>query len=331
MPDPFEDDDEGGEVDLGGDGPSEVEALADKLEQDAVDKDAPAWQNAPRDETVDVPITPSPEEDRRTRKEKRAGRYKDMQDSVTASDEREKRANERSDRLEAQMAQMQAQMHMTLQSQGKPPAGPTSRQKEMDDVYNQRKDLSSHFGARQRDQANPPSKEEIDRFMENSRRLEDKYIDLRAEQRAEEKVKAAKPEPIDPRRQAIEGKHYDVLADPRARLYMQGRHAQLQAEGRQDGMELVDEVMEESRKKFGLGHYKAYPNDRRTKAMYSGTSAGSGGGGGKSEMPTKVPMTSGMKSLADQAYSHLPEGERYTKWARENGEEYLEMERLAGR
>ncbi len=331
MPDPFEDsDDDVEEVDLGG-GHSEVEALAKRMEAEKQTPGAPDWENASPDEAVDVPIEPSEEEDRRTRKEKREGRYQEMQ-AQSRQDREELR------QLRADMAQRDAQMHQTLQLQAQaqqrastPPAGPDAHQQELDGIYNQRVQLTELWNARLRDEKNQPTKEDAAKFMADSRELEDKYHDLRTAKTAAQQVKAAAPAPTDPRRAAIEAKHWDVLQNPAATLYMQGQYAVLQSEGRQDNMEMTDEVMDMARRKFALGKYKGRRNDPRTKAMYSGSPAGGTGGGASGEGPQSVKMTPGMTRIAIQMYPGISETEAKKKWARDVGPSFIKQERLEGR
>jgi hypothetical protein len=109
--------------------------------------------------------------------------------------------------------------------------------------------------------------------------------------------------------------HSDIMADQRAAKVFQHKFGEKIALGMADDWSTLRAAAEETRHALRMPSKKQGPSPV-TKSRLTGMSAGS------SAAPSgraTIKMGNMQKRLADAAYSHLPEDQRYQKWAREVG------------
>lgn len=112
--------------------------------------------------------------------------------------------------------------------------------------------------------------------------------------------------------------HYpDVLANPAAANYAGALHALRRAENPgADNWDMVHQVMEETREKFGIGGKKPTEGSKR-KLMGAPTGAQASK---EAEPVRKVVMGPAQQRLADKLYAHIEDPkERYKMWAKGPG------------
>ncbi len=118
-------------------------------------------------------------------------------------------------------------------------------------------------------------------------------------------------------RQKWEDRYPDVYHNPRAYQFAEATRNRRLALGEQETVELVEEVMEETRTALKLGPKKGPTANER--ARMSGVSSSSSGGGGSPS--GGVQMTKELRRMATALYSDLPEEEAVRKWANTAGKQ----------
>ena len=119
-------------------------------------------------------------------------------------------------------------------------------------------------------------------------------------------------------RQKWEERYPDVYGNQRAYAYAEATRNRRLALGEQETVEMVEEVMEETRVALKLGGKKG-PSEN-VRARMSGVSS-SGNGGGNSSTGGGVQMTKELRRMATALYSDLPEEEAVKKWANTAGKQ----------
>lgn len=113
----------------------------------------------------------------------------------------------------------------------------------------------------------------------------------------------------------VQSRYPDIFSDQRALAWARGRYSQKRAEGHPESWDTMDAVAEETRAQFGKNTGKPSAGMR---AKFSGSGGGAAGGG------NSFRMTELDKRLADARYGHLPETERYRKYADSVGRALVE-------
>ena len=135
----------------------------------------------------------------------------------------------------------------------------------------------------------------------------------------------------------LKTKYADVLANPAARSWGEGRLYQLASERgitaqnvtKAQYYELLEEAAEETRHRFGLGSRRRAPApDAVTRARFSGVPSRSNGGG---DGTIRVSMGRDQKRMAHARYPELAEADAEKKWANGPGKRAtLAMQRKSG-
>lgn len=254
----------------------------------------------------------------RDREGKRQNRFKEAQ-------ERAERERDLRMKAEAEAAALRA-LHTASGGVPRPPQeDPLAAEQES--VYQERLALARSYNAQAA--AGNLSDEESERFQRTARTLEEKSTRLAFRKMRIEEERSRDPREENIRR--IQIQHPDVAGDSAAWNWADGRARQLLARGREYGPDLVSEVMEETRREFGMGKHKnRAPEDPKTRAALS--SPRRGGGGSSPSMPTKIRMDDGMRAMADSAFPNIQSpAKRYRHWAQTVGKDFLEEERKSGR
>lgn len=108
----------------------------------------------------------------------------------------------------------------------------------------------------------------------------------------------------------------DIAADARAARVLQHKFGEKIALGMPDDWSTMRQAAEETRHALRMKPRNPQGPTAASKSRLSGMSAGAGA---PAQTRTTIKMGKMEKKLADAAYSHLPEDQRYQKWAREVG------------
>jgi hypothetical protein len=171
------------------------------------------------------------------------------------------------------------------------------------------------------------SPDEQDKYLKDSRALEEKQQELIAE-KVLRKSGMGQQDPNAAMRQTIQSRYFDVVSNPQVRQWTIGRYHQRIAEGASSDpnsvIPLLDDIADEARQRFRIGKYRNGPAPTEaTKARHTGPPAG--GSPDSKDKPRGIKMTPELKKMANSLYSHIPdEKERYQKWANGPGKRLVE-------
>jgi hypothetical protein len=257
----------------------------------------------PEDEEADE------EEPHLTRAEKKRNRYREAQDRARLAEERAAQAEARAQERERQIAEWQQGMRAQQ--------GQQMAQGEIQRLYQEQEDLYTAFEAKKHS-ATP---EEMETFKRRAQDLElRKYATIA-------RLSVGQPQQYTPqdyalaaRRQMVLTEYADIAQHQQAWVWANKRWEMRHlAEGEPDTKALMDEVAEETRRKFGIkvNGYAARrpPPDEPTRARYSGISANSRGGSNGDDGGTTVRVTAAERKMAVALYPKLSEAQAIQKWA----------------
>lgn len=270
-------------------------------------------EDEPAELDADGGFTPDTEPERATRQDKKQSRYKEATARADA-------AEERMARMEADHAAERA----AARYQQRQPQAPVRDiiEEQITANHRSREDVAEEFHSLQT--TGKMTDERRRSLIEKQQGLERHGQELVWQQM--DRRKDANRDPQKETMNQLTSRHPDVMGNKKAFQYAEGMARMRQAEGEAFGHDLVDDVMEKTRKHFEMGKYKnGVPNEQ----AYA--SPGKGGGGGV-KTGGKIRMTASMRRLADHAYPHIKnEKERWTKWAKTAGKSFLERESKEGR
>jgi hypothetical protein len=233
-------------------------------------------------------------ESRQSRLEKKQNRFRAAQEERDREKARADAAEERARRAEFESEQLKNQ-RMEQQGTRRSP-----EDEELETVSRERTRLSAYYDAL-------PETEKARVYAEvakQSEELENKRIELvtlRAQRRNQ-----PSPEVYQQQRnnQIMASRHPDVWTNNAAVEWARARYKQRRLEGRPDGMDLVDEVHNEARRAFRMKP-AGNPSDG-LKGRLTGAPSSSAGRAGRGAVLTRQD-----REIADDAFGHLPEKERY--------------------
>jgi hypothetical protein len=144
------------------------------------------------------------------------------------------------------------------------------------------------------------------KFAAEAQKLDDRKFEARAAKR--DRARAPTPAQLQAqqRTQAITARHSDVFANQKASGWALRRYHDAMDDGHPDSQETVDQVMDQARKKFGIGGRRPDPNMGRKLA-------GMPSAGGRGASSPKVFLSKAEEGMADAMYGKsIPdEKERY--------------------
>lgn len=276
--------------------PDEIEEQDDDLLLDGDDAE-PDFE-VPEDGPIEVPTE--------TRADRRRNRFREQIEAREAA-ERER------DELKRQLEQATRQPVYQPPPQAAP-AGPDPIDKELDDIYERRKQLAENYYARSA--KGEVSREEHDKYLRDARKLEGETMRLEVRRELARSGHQGQS-PQDATRHAVKVRHFDVAANPQAWAYAEHEYLkQTKALGKPDSVDLLDEVMDDARKQFRIGRYKdgaAGPEPTaRDRARLAGPPRGSASPQGK----RTYQMSELERQMADIAFEHIEDPkERYRLYA----------------
>lgn len=314
MANPFEYDDDGPSISSD----TQVSSADERAIQgmrEAIDRDDEPVRSEPvrLDDNGNLDISTDPEGERETRQDKKRSRYKEAQEGRQAAEDQLRR-------VEAELA---AERVASRQRQA--PQGPPQRdigEERINENMRQRESVADQFnGLQEAGKLTPEKRREL---IDQQKGLERRGQELVWEQM--DRRKEANRDPQKDTMDQLTGRHPDVMSDPKAFQWAEGRARMRRAEGEEFNHDLVDSVMEETRKHFSMGKYKGgVPNEEAYATR-------GGGGNGKGNVSKTVKMTPQMRRQADYAFSHISDpGKRYKAWAQTAGKAFLEREAREGR
>lgn len=253
------------------------------------------------------------EPQRATRQEKKQDRYKQATERADAAEERMRR-------LEVDIAAERAAARYQPQAPQQPVRDHVEDAIEAN--YRDRENITSEFNTLHT--AGTLTDEKRNSLISRQKAAERKGQELVWQQM--DRRKQANRDPAEDTMNQLTGRYPDVTSNKQAFAWADGETRKRRALGETFDHDLVDSVMEETRKQFKLGKYKnGVPNEQ----AYASPGKG-GGGGGRSE--GKIKMTSGMRSLADASFPHIEnDRERWRAWAKTAGKSLLAREAKEGR
>jgi hypothetical protein len=278
--------------------------VADKSEADEGDKPKP-------DDSGDVEVKledgddddgDDDDEPRQSRKERRSARYRE-------NEERARAAEERSIRMEAEMAALRNQFAASQQRQAAPAA---PQRTELDDVMEQQQSVQREYQA-----LHASGK----LTQADAERLNKQWLEL-----GDKRVLALMPKPRpqeDPLMSHMRAKHIDVMSNPVAKMFAQGEYTRrvAMAGGRisqADHVKVFEEAMDAARRQYKIGKPAPSPATSDTaKAKYE---APPRGGSGSGSGPRTMTLSKEERKMANAKYAHIPdETKRYQMWAKTVG------------
>jgi hypothetical protein len=274
----------------------------EELERESESLDiSPVVSDPDEDGGVDISMEEPPKV---SRADKKRNRYQE-QINARADAEREKV------RLEMENLKLRQQL-MSGQLPGQTPQK-DPLDEEIEKNYQDRTRSYEAFQAKV--QAGTLTPDENERFINEARKMEEKQQAL-ISRREYQRLQAKNSDPDSSMKQIIRARHPDVIAHPDARKWVGGRFVQRSVrEG--ESVELVDEIMEEARKEFGIGKYKdGPPPTDRQKERYQGSGSRSAP---KSSPKRSVRLSPAQQSMAEALYPNMGAKEAWTKWAKEVG------------
>ncbi len=295
-----------------------IEHMEERAKELEANDDPPEVQTFDPEETLDVKVEDS-EEEKVSRNEKRANRYQD------AKDERDSH-RDRANRLEAELAVARSQSQQQIHRPAAPMDDPL--EKELDDTYNQRKQVFSAWEAKRAQGS--MTQQDSDDYMNQARKLERKERDLEGDIR--DRKRNASRDPNELIRAQIQARHMDVYGDNKAVNWAEGLYQQKIAEGDKDSMELLDDCMDKARMQFRIGKKgrAGHESSKRDQQRFAGPPRGAGAAAGP---PTRtIKMTHDMRRMADEYGRHIKDqGERMQHWVNGPGRNWIAAEKESGR
>jgi hypothetical protein len=298
-------------------------AALEKFKQLTEGKEEPVVLASDDENVTEVEIGADDEEDERlSRKEKKAARFREMADAKRRAEEQVETLRKQ---LELQQQQsIQAAQLLQMQQQLSSVQNPNGKKDPVDD------EIDRIYAARQRLQETYQAKlsqktltqDEERQLQREARELEERLIDARVEKRTRT---LKNPDPQESVAQNIRARHVDVYQNEAAIKYAQGLYQMRRARGVQDSMDLVDDCMDEARKEFKMGRFRhGVEPANGQKERYAAPPSGANG-----QQPTlegaRVRMTPEFKRMANSLFAHIPdESKRMQLWANGPGKSMLE-------
>lgn len=243
------------------------------------------------------------DDEKLSRDEKKRNRFQEAWERASAAEARAQAAEQRIAQLEARFNQPQ-------------PTGADPIERELEDLHAQRQAVSDQYWALHSARALTPQQQAD--LQKRDRDLEERIFQARLKRSQPQ----AQPQ-LDQGALVMTARFADIYSDEKMRNWAMGRLYQRMAEGRQDSMDLRDEVADETRRQFRKGPYKGVEPSAHQRSAHSG--APRGGSAQQPSRPKSVKMTPEIKAMANAAYSHIPdEKKRYEMWVKANGKQYLE-------
>jgi hypothetical protein len=232
------------------------EDVEPKEEESSLDV-SPVVSDPGEDGSIDISMGDDPPPP--SRADKKRNRYQE-QINARADAEREKA------RLEIENLKLRQQL-MAGHLPGAPPQK-DPLDEEIEKNYKAR--TRSYEAFQTKVQAGTLTPQENEAFINEAREMEEKQQAL-ISRREFQKLQAQQRDPASSMKQVIQTRHPDVIAHQDARKWAGGLFAQRSVkEG--ESIELVDEIMDEARKEFGIGKYKdGPPPTDRQKERYQGS------------------------------------------------------------
>lgn len=296
-----------------------VEEQAERLTQQVRDKVKAAKEEPPEpddsddDDDADEPADET--EGEPTRREKRANRYREMQERLEQSERR----------AEAAAAAQQQLMQQIIASQ-QPREPQVDPRQNFETAYEQTEleliDLRRTYSMRenqyaQAGQAMP--QDELLGFVRKQRALEERkqgaWSDLYVQQRGYNQ---------DPRAQQVQtelavlrAQHSDVFANRAAALHVDYAYRRMtQAEGKPDTIATAHEAVAEARRMV-LKQGGAPKPTTASRSKYTGGSSGGGGAAVRDSGTPVLKIGESGKRMADMAYPHITDDKkRYETWTK---------------
>lgn len=280
---------------------------------------APAEENVTE---VEIGADDDDEQDRLSRKEKKAQRFRELADAKKRAEEQIETLKKQLE-LQQQQAMQSAQL-LQMQQQLATVQNPSGRKdpvdEEIDRIYSARQRLQETYQAKLSQKTLTIDEER--QLQREARELEERLIDARVEKR----TRALKnPDPQEAIVNNIRARHVDVYQNEAAIKYAQGLYQMRRARGAQDSMDLVDDCMDEARKEFKMGRFRhgvepANGQRERYAAPPSGANAAP-----PSLEGARIRMTPEFKRMANSMFAHIPdEAKRLQMWANGPGKQMLE-------
>jgi hypothetical protein len=295
-----------------------VEEQAERLTQQVRDK-----VKAAKEEEADEPADNEPDDDDEpdteevegepTRKEKRANRWREVQERA----ERAERA------AEAAIAAQQQLMQQFIASQQSREPQVDPRQ-QLDDTYEKTEleliDLRRTYSMREHQYAQAGQQmpqEELLGFVRKQRDLE-----VRKQAAMSDYYVTQNGYRQDPRQQQIQtelavlrAQHADVFANRAATFHVDYAYKRMtMAEGKPESIATAQEAIAEARKVILKQGSSARPT-QAAKSKYTGGSSGAGGGAAVREGTPVLKINDSGKRMADMAYPHITDdNKRYETW-----------------
>jgi hypothetical protein len=264
-------------------------------------------------------------EDDDTREEKKLNRFREQVEGRARAEEQARIYKEELDRF--RMGQYQ------------PPAAPPPEKPDdpikraMDDNYDSRVRLFEAYQAKV--QGGTLSADESQKYLNESRRLEEKQQELIAQKVLREQG-VGQQDPNAALQQTIQARYFDIVSNPQVRQWTIGRYHQRIAEGASSDpnsvIPLLDDIADEARQRFRIGKYRnGPPPSEATKARHTGTPSPATP---KTE-PTgkkKIKMTPELRKMADAFAPHIKnDKERWQHWVNGPGKRLAEGDRREDR
>lgn len=314
MPSPFQEDDRGRDS---------ADAADDKLIEGIKDKmsgpEGTPDENQPLSDRFDdfvVDLDDSDDdqdgdEPQMSRKDKKRNRYREALERAEAAEKEAAAVKARLDAVERRMVQPPP-----VYQPPTPTEDPSASK--LREIREQQKNLRTVYGARISDRNNPPSQEELNRLDQQFSELEDKATEIIVERKIGSRVSN---QPNDGGlNQMLQARYLDLVSNPQARQSALGLYMMKVAEGATPGIGLLDDVADETYKRFRIGPYrKGVPPSKGAKHKLSGNPAGSADRPSGNSSPRTITMNKDMRKMADAWGPHLPPKERYVAWAKGPG------------
>jgi hypothetical protein len=256
---------------------------------------------------------PDSDEDRPSRKGKKQNRFREALERADAAEERARR-------IEAQMAALEQRLSSQQQySPGIQTEDPS--EKELREIRARQKDLRNLYAARYA--SKDMSQEEGDRYNSEFEDLENRATEVVVSRKLQEHLSSQKGNDLN---QMLQIKYMDLAYNPQARSSALGLYTMKVADGARPGPELLEEVADETYRKYKIGPYKkGISPSSGAKAKLSGNpTGGTGGRSSGNNKLKKIVMTRELRRMADAMYPHLEPKERYETWAKNVGSKALE-------
>jgi hypothetical protein len=248
-----------------------------------------------------------------TRKERKAATWQELKAKASRADALEAQiAADRAERqrLAEQVAELRGRTNAIQESQ-RPQNTVTDRVKAL------REEANQHLRVINESKDPATQARALEAYYDAQDKINDVRDDARWQQRRQEIGQSMPDVAVAASRSALENDHPWLATNEAARSAAIGYEQILLAKGKPASITTTREALAMAARDFGIGGQSAPTDASRRKFALPSGGDGEGAGGGTQRT---VPMTDGLKKLAEARYPHLEASAAHSKWATDVGQ-----------